>query len=68
VELVREENFILSVADNGVGLCEPIEVHSMKSLGLRLVGIFVEQLDGTISFSNNAGTRCTVKFPLREGD
>lgn len=64
IELRREKNgFILSVADNGVGPCEPIDTQSTKSLGLRLVGMFVEQLGGTVVFSSDGGTRCTVTFP-----
>jgi two-component sensor histidine kinase len=56
--------FALSVADNGVGLCEPMDTASTKSLGMRLVGMFVEQLDGTLVSSSDAGgTRCTVTFP-----
>jgi two-component sensor histidine kinase/CheY-like chemotaxis protein len=64
IELQRRGDvFILSVADNGVGVAEAIDVHSTKSLGLRLIGMFVEQLGGTVVFCGDGGTRCTVTFP-----
>jgi len=64
IDLRRDKSgFVLSVADNGVGLCEPLSAGDTKSLGLRLVGMFAEQLGGTVVFSSDEGTRCTVAFP-----
>jgi two-component sensor histidine kinase/CheY-like chemotaxis protein len=64
IDLRRDKNgFVLSVADNGVGFCEPLSAQDTKSLGLRLVGMFAEQLGGTVVFSSDEGTRCTVAFP-----
>jgi two-component sensor histidine kinase len=64
IDLRRDKSgFVLSVADNGVGLCEPLSTQDTKSLGLRLVGMFAEQLGGTVVFSSDEGTRCTVAFP-----
>jgi two-component sensor histidine kinase len=64
IELRRDKSgFVLSVADNGVGLCEPRSTQDTKSLGHRLVGMFAEQLGGTVVFSSDEGTRCTVAFP-----
>jgi two-component sensor histidine kinase len=64
VDLRRDNSgFVLSVADNGVGLRHPLSAQDTTSLGLRLVGMFAEQLRGTIVFSSDEGTRCTVAFP-----
>jgi two-component sensor histidine kinase len=64
IDLRRDKSgFVLSVADNGVGLSEPLGAGDTKSLGLRLVGMFAEQLGGTVVFSSDEGTRCTVAFP-----
>jgi len=64
IDLRRDKNgFVLSVADNGIGLRHPPSVQDTKSLGLRLVGMFAEQLGGTVEFSGEHGTRCTVAFP-----
>jgi two-component sensor histidine kinase len=68
IELRRDKSgFVLSVADNGVGLCEPPSAQDTKSLGLRLVGMFAEQLGGTVVLSSHEGTRCTVAFPESAG-
>jgi two-component sensor histidine kinase/CheY-like chemotaxis protein len=64
IDLRRDNSgFVLSVADNGVGLRHPVSTQDTKSLGLRLVGMFAEQLGGTVVFSSDEGTRCTVAFP-----
>jgi two-component sensor histidine kinase len=64
IDLRREmSGFVLSVADNGVGLCQPLSAEGTKSLGLRLVELLAEQLGGRVVFSNDEGTRCTVAFP-----
>jgi two-component sensor histidine kinase len=58
-----KSGYVLSVADNGVGACQPLSTQDTKSLGLRLVGMLAAQLDGTVVYSNDGGTRCTVAFP-----
>jgi two-component sensor histidine kinase len=69
IDLRQEKNgFVLSVADNGVGLCLPPGAKDTKSLGLRLVGMFAEQLGGSVVFSTDEGTRCTVAFPAASTD
>jgi two-component sensor histidine kinase len=64
IDLGRDKSgFVLSVADNGVRLCEPLSTQDTTSLGLGLVGMFAEQLGGTVVFSSDERTRCTVAFP-----
>jgi two-component sensor histidine kinase len=64
IDLRRDRSgFVFSVADNGVGARQPPSAQDANSLGLRLVGMFVEQLRGTIVISLDEGTRCTVAFP-----
>jgi two-component sensor histidine kinase len=64
IDLRRDKGgFVLSVADNGVGFCQPPSAQGTQSLGLHLVGMFVEQLRGTKVLSSDEGTRCTVVFP-----
>ncbi len=74
--LVRMENdpashFHLTVADNGPGLPPQINVRSPETLGLQLVNILVEQLDGQIEVSNEHGAVFHVTFnrlePAEEG-
>jgi two-component sensor histidine kinase len=52
----------LSVSDTGVGLPEGLTPRDAKSLGLQLVCILTEQLDGTIALDGNPGATFTLTF------
>jgi len=52
----------LTVADNGIGFPPDLDFRSTQSLGLQLVGMLVEQLDGTIDLVRNGGTSFHVEF------
>lgn len=61
LSLAKEENeYILRVADSGKGLPDGFE--SKKSMGMNLVKILVEQLNGVLSFKNTPGAMFTIKF------
>ena len=49
--------FILSVSDNGVGFPAGLDFHKTDTLGMQLVTMLVDQLDGTISIERKPGTR-----------
>lgn len=53
---------VIEVADNGVGLPEDYDFHTSDSLGLQLVNMLVEQLDGSVSLEREKGTRFTITF------
>jgi two-component sensor histidine kinase len=55
----------LAVEDNGVGLSPELRSGRETSLGLRIVGILTNQLDGTLEHQPCAGTRIVLRFPLR---
>jgi two-component sensor histidine kinase len=52
----------LIVEDNGVGLPETSSMDSEKSLGLYIVRLLVEQLDGTVNIIRNNGTSFHIRF------
>ena len=52
----------LTVADTGIGFPPDLDFRSTQSLGLQLVGMLVEQLDGTIDLVRNGGTAFHVEF------
>lgn len=56
----------LTIRDDGIGLPEDIDLANPGSLGLRIVRVLVQQLDGTLSVSSEAGSEFTVDFPLSE--
>ncbi|MCC6691490.1 MAG: sensor histidine kinase [Bacteroidia bacterium] len=55
--------FKLVVRDNGAGLPANIDIYQSKSLGLQLVTMLTEQLDGSLSVESNKGTAFTIIFP-----
>ncbi|MFO1322352.1 MAG: PAS domain S-box protein [Burkholderiales bacterium] len=55
-------HWVLTVADDGVGLPADIDVHRSRSLGLRLIATLTEQLSGTLDIARGQGTAFTVTF------
>lgn len=53
-----ESNFTLIVQDNGSGF--DVKNHNSGSLGMELIHLLVEQLNGAITFTNNNGTRAEI--------
>jgi len=56
----------LKVADNGKGLPTGIDIKHSNSLGLQLITLFSEQLEGDIYFINNNGLEITLNFKIFE--
>jgi PAS domain S-box-containing protein len=54
--------YLLVVSDNGLGFPENIDFKKTDSLGLQLVNILVEQLEGTIEMEKNRGTTFRISF------
>jgi PAS domain S-box-containing protein len=59
----------LVVSDDGVGLVDGLEWQRADSLGLQLVVMLVEQLEGVIELDSSAGTAFRITFPrpVRQG-
>jgi PAS domain S-box-containing protein len=72
VQFCREEKnnemynsiFSLTISDNGIGIPEYLELESVESLGLQLVSILVDQLDGEIELKRRNGTEFTMRFSV----
>ncbi len=54
--------YTLIVSDNGVGIPEKIDFKNSDSLGLQLVNLLVDQLDGTLELKRGKGTEFIMKF------
>jgi two-component sensor histidine kinase len=52
----------LLVSDDGVGLPKGLDVTQTESLGLQLVTMLVEQLQGTLNLDNNKGASFEIVF------
>lgn len=61
--LNNKDKFILSVSDNGVGIPKIFFKETPHSLGLQLVHLLTEQLNGKIKIKNSKGTEITISFP-----
>jgi two-component sensor histidine kinase len=66
----RDGMYVLEVSDDGAGMTHPPDVETSHSMGLQLVTLLTEQLDGTMSIDTSRGTkfRITFKDPAGKGD
>lgn len=62
VSKTSEGEYSLIIWDNGVGIDESIDISKCTSLGLRLVTMLCDQLNGELSITNNQGTRTEIRF------
>lgn len=54
----------LTVSDNGRGLPKGIDIHKVKSFGLKLIRGLTEDLGGTLSIRETPGTTLTINFEI----
>ncbi|MFN6454906.1 MAG: PAS domain S-box protein [Nostoc sp. EfeVER01] len=57
-------NLILIVSDNGIGLPPNFDFQKNASLGWELVDALTHQLAGNINITGSTGVECQVTFPL----
>ncbi len=62
----KGSRYILIVSDNGIGIPENIDFENSNTLGLQLVSILVDQLDGEIELKKNNGTEFIIRFSTAE--
>lgn len=65
IELKKREDdkLELVVADNGIGLSKNFSVEHGETLGLQLVRILTEQIDGILRIGRGNGTSFSIVFP-----
>lgn len=64
VTLKKNKNTIVFIVkDNGIGIPSELDPTSSDSLGLTLIQLLSEQLDGSISISGENGTEIKILFP-----
>lgn len=54
----------LKIKDNGPGMPEGFDINKSKSLGFKLITIFVKQLKGELIYYNDKGLTFEIKFKL----
>ncbi len=65
-EACKSTSYILVVSDNGVGMPESINLEDSDTLGLQLVTILVDQLDGELDLDRNSSTKFTIKITVAD--
>jgi two-component sensor histidine kinase len=60
--------FILTVSDNGIGLPENFRIEDSRSLGLQLITILIDQLEGKLELKRENGTEFIIEFAVPEGE
>jgi PAS domain S-box-containing protein len=59
-------NCSISVADDGVGIQDDIDIENSETLGLQLVKVLIRQLNGTVQLEREKGTRFLLNFPANK--
>lgn len=62
LDALDNHNYQLTVQDNGQGFNKGQMPNNGNGLGLKLVHLFTEQLNGVLDYSSNNGTRFTITF------
>jgi two-component system CheB/CheR fusion protein len=60
-----EEECVLEISDNGVGMAAALDPRSETSMGLQLLGLLVQQLKGNLEIDRSSGTRFTITFAAK---
>ena len=60
-----DQQLILTVADDGVGLPAGLEDGPAQTLGLRLVSLLATQLNGVVNVTRHPGTRWKIAFDIK---
>lgn len=64
VKAVRAKTAEIQVKDNGIGLDPSLDFETTQTMGLRIVRLLTEQLDGSMEISGNKGSCFTLRFDL----
>jgi two-component sensor histidine kinase len=56
------DNYLLVIADNGVGLPKSFDLSESTSLGVRLIQGLTEQIQGEFNLENSSGTQISILF------
>lgn len=56
-------NYCFSIGDDGIGVPDDFDIESATSMGLEIVRILTQQLDGIVKLKNDNGTTFIIEFP-----
>jgi two-component sensor histidine kinase len=64
----NDGQYTLIVKDTGTGFPKKLDFRKTKSLGMQLVTMLVDQLEGTIKLKRDGGTEFVISFPEKKGE
>jgi PAS domain S-box-containing protein len=59
-----DQQVVLSVSDDGIGLPDALDVEDTVTLGLHLVWLLADQLKATVKFQRSSPTCFELRFPM----
>ena len=59
---IKDKHIIVTVEDNGIGLPVYIDFENTSGFGMRLAGIFIKQIKGSITTERHNGTQFAIQF------
>jgi|GEM_PF-6413757 len=62
-EYSDDSNVVITIRDDGRGLPEIFDIESVETLGLHLVKLLTQQINGSLSIRSDDGTTFIIKFP-----
>jgi two-component sensor histidine kinase len=62
LQIEKDQHYNLTVMDNGQGLPKDFDETKLNSLGLKLVRMLIEQLDGSVTIQSGKGTSFYIRF------
>ncbi|PRC91954.1 sensor histidine kinase [Solimicrobium silvestre] len=70
VSLTRHDKnkILLVISDTGVGIPSELDVDNVETLGLRLVALLSQQLEGTLTINRRDPTRFSLEWESQESD
>ncbi|MFT4720795.1 MAG: PAS domain S-box-containing protein [Candidatus Azotimanducaceae bacterium] len=63
--VIKGCEYLLSIQDDGVGLPADFDISVATTMGMEIVSILTQQLDGTLIISLDGGTRFNISFPRK---
>ncbi|TYP94890.1 PAS domain S-box-containing protein [Fodinibius salinus] len=62
----NQQELSLTIADNGVGLPDDFDIHQPSTLGMRIIQTLCGQLDATIEYQRENGSKFIIQFEMAE--
>jgi two-component sensor histidine kinase len=66
LSLLNDNNIVLSIADNGIGLPPDFDINEVSSLGMEMMKSLSKQLGGNLKIENDDGVVVSLVFPAEK--